>query len=46
MPAYLLFMAFQIAAITLGLIARRTPLGRTAAITAGVLAVGSFTLLV
>ena len=45
MPAYLVFLAFQVAAIVLGLIARRTPLGKTAAITAAVLAVGSLTLL-
>lgn len=45
MPAYLIFCAFQVAAIVLGLMARRTPLGKAAAITAAVLAAGSLVLL-
>ena len=46
MPAYLVFLAFQVAGLTLGLLARRTSLGKAAAITAGVLAVGSWVLMV
>jgi len=45
MPAYLVFLAFQVAAMVLGLIAWRTPLGKAAAITSVVLAVSSLTLL-
>jgi hypothetical protein len=44
-PAFLIFTAFQIAAIVLGLVVRRTPLGKAAAITAALLAVGAWTLL-
>jgi len=44
--AFLLFTAFQVAAIVLGLVAWRTQYGKAAAITAAVLAVGSWTLLV
>ena len=43
--AYLIFLSFQVAAIVLGLITRRTPLGKAAAITAGLLSVGTLTLL-
>jgi hypothetical protein len=43
-PAYLVFLSFQIAALTLGIVAWRTPLGKAAAITACVLTAGSFTL--
>jgi hypothetical protein len=43
-PSYLVFLAFQVAAIVLGLVTRKKPLGKAAAITAGVLAVGSLTL--
>ena len=45
MPAFLIFTAVQVAAIVLGLIVRRTPLGKAAAITGAVLAVGAWTLL-
>ncbi len=41
MPAYLLFLAFQVAAFVLGLVGRKTPLGKAAAITAAVLLVSS-----
>lgn len=44
MAAYLIFISFQVAALVLGIIARRMPLGRTAAITAAVLMIGSLTL--
>jgi hypothetical protein len=44
-PAYLIFVSFQIAALALGIIAWRTPLGKAAAIAASVLTVGSFTLM-
>jgi uncharacterized membrane protein len=43
-PAYLIFLCFQIAALTLGIVTWRTPLGKAAAITAGILTAGSFTL--
>lgn len=45
LSAYVIFLAFQVAAIVLGLMARRHPLGKAAAITAAVLAIGSVTLL-
>ena len=45
MPAYLIFLAFQVVGIVLGIVTRRTPLGKTAAITAAVLAGGSLTML-
>ena len=41
MMAYGIFIAFQIAAIVLGIITRGTPIGKTAAITSSVLLVGS-----
>jgi hypothetical protein len=44
-PAYLVFLSFQAAALVLGIIARRTPPGKAAAITAGVLTVSSLTLM-
>ncbi len=44
MPAYLIFFCLQIAAIVLGVIARSRPVGKTAAITATLLMVGSLTL--
>jgi hypothetical protein len=44
LPAYLLFLSFQIVALTLGIVAWRTPLGKAAAIAASVLTVGSFAL--
>jgi len=43
--AYLIFLAFQVAAIVLGLITRKSPLGKAAAITAAVLSVGTLTLM-
>jgi hypothetical protein len=42
MIAYSIFVTFQVAALVLGVVTRATPLGKTAAITAGVLLVGSF----
>lgn len=42
--AYLVFLSFQVAAIVLGVVARRDPMGKTAAITASILAVGSLPL--
>jgi hypothetical protein len=44
MAAYLVFCSFQIAALVLGIVARRMPLGKAATITAAVLMVGSLTL--
>ncbi len=41
MMAYGIFVAFQIAALVLGMVARSKPLGKTAAITSGVLLVAS-----
>ncbi len=43
-PACMIFFSFQVAALVLGIIARRMPLGKAAAITATVLMVGSMTL--
>jgi hypothetical protein len=43
--AYLLFAAFQVAAIVLGWCFRREPLGRASAITAAIILVLSFSLL-
>ncbi len=43
-PAYLVFFSFQVAAIVLGIIAGRTPLGKAAVIAAVVLTVGSLNL--
>ena len=45
MMAYGVFVAFQAAAIVLGIITRATPMGKTATITSGVLLVGSVMLL-
>ena len=44
LAAYALFLAFQIAAFILGCVARKAPFGKTAAITSGVLALGSIVL--
>ena len=44
-PSYLVFLAFQIAAIALGWVARSTPLGKAAVTTAAVLALVSLTLM-
>ncbi len=41
MMAYGIFLAFQIAALVLGIVTRSRPLGKTAAITSSVLLVGS-----
>jgi uncharacterized membrane protein len=43
-PAYLIFLSFQIAAFTLGILTWRTPLGKAAAIAASLLTAGSVTL--
>ena len=43
--AYGIFVAFQVAALVLGIVARARPLGKAAAITSGVLLVGSFVFL-
>lgn len=45
MPAYLIFMGFQIAGFVLGIISRQDVLGKTAYITSAILAVGAFVLL-
>lgn len=42
MMAYGVFVAFQIAALVLGIVTRTSPLGKAAAITSGILLVGSF----
>ena len=44
-PAYPIFLGFQVAAVALGIFARKDELGRTAAITGAVLIVGSYFLL-
>jgi len=44
MPAYLLFLGFQIAAFVLGIISRQEALGKAAYITSAVLAVASLLL--
>ena len=41
MPAYFVFLGFQIAGFVLGIISRQEILGKTAYITSAVLAVGS-----
>ena len=41
MPAYIIFLGFQVAAIVLGIVSRQTVMGKTAYITAAVLSVGS-----
>jgi len=46
MPAYLIFLGFQIAAFVLGMVSRQDALGRTAAIASGILAVGSAVFLI
>jgi hypothetical protein len=38
---YAIFVAFQIAALVLGIVTRASPLGKTAAIASGILLVGS-----
>ena len=43
--AFIVFIAFQIAALVLGIITRSTPLGKTAAITSSVLLLGSLPLI-
>ena len=43
--AYVIFVAFQIAALVLGIVTRSRPLGKSAAITSGVLLIGSWVLL-
>lgn len=45
MPAYLIFLGFQIGGFVLGIVSRQEVLGRAAAITSAVLAVGSVVLL-
>ncbi len=45
MTAYCIFVAFQIAALVLGIITRATPLGKAALITAGTLLIGFLALL-
>lgn len=45
MPAYLIFLGFQIAAFVLGIVSWNDILGKTAAITSGILAVGATVLL-
>jgi hypothetical protein len=42
MPAYFVFLGFQVAGFILGLLSRQEILGKTAYITSAVLAVGSF----
>ena len=46
MIAYGVFVAFQIAALVLGIVTRAKPLGKTAAIASSVLLVGSLLFLV
>ncbi len=41
MPAYLIFLGFQVAGFVLGIVSRQDALGKTAYITSAVLAVGS-----
>ena len=41
MIAYGIFVAFQVAALVLGILTRARPMGKTAAFTSGVLLVGS-----
>ena len=45
MMAYGIFISFQIAALVLGIVTRSQPLGKTAAITSGVLLMGSLAFL-
>ncbi len=45
MPAYLIFLGFQVAGFVLGIVSRQEVLGKTAAITSALLAIGSVLLL-
>jgi hypothetical protein len=45
MPAYLVFLSFQIAGFVMGIVSRQEVLGKTAYITSAILAVGSLALL-
>ena len=45
MPAYLIFLGFQVAGFVLGILSRQTGLGKTAAVTSAVLTLVSVALL-
>ena len=44
-PAYLIFLGFQVAAFVVGILSRREPLGKAAFLTSAILGLGSAVLL-